>query len=170
MGSDVRDDLPFDLPGENSEEIETVLDDPHGVNFRPGEQDWIELYPDHLDFREAEVDLENKNVTLRTNMQSSQERYTTVISREDYSLVESQAEVHLKGKAGLSVTYYLVKGDDVFMYDGSGWEETYNPGVVDVADLTPDIYEQALEFGEPVEEEDEQEDYVPPPEESFFTD
>lgn len=144
MGEDLR---PEKFVEDVSDKLEEVLENPHELNYRHDEEQILELYPDHLNFREAEVDQANQNVTLRTNLQAGEERYTAVLHTDEYSLVESLAEVCLEGKTDISVTYYLVTDEETFMYDGSSWEEKYNPAVEDVDELVPELYRQAKKFG-----------------------
>ncbi|MFB6100431.1 MAG: hypothetical protein ABEK16_04100 [Candidatus Nanohalobium sp.] len=163
---------PFHILEDTSPELEKTLEDPLSMNFRGRERDLVELYPDHLSFRQATVDLGNQNVELQTNLQSETEGYTTVMYTDGAALVESQAEIRKDNRFGLSTAYYLVTDQHTLIHNGHNWEETYNPGVRDAAHLTPHLYQKAQNYtGSGKEETIEQSKgrTVPPPRNGDFT-
>lgn len=174
-------------PAEHLEDLddlkEEVLKSPDNFNFRGKKQDNIYVFPDHVSFREGIADLNNKNLTLRTNMQSSNEKYVTVTSNEKYSLIESHAEISRDGVTKMSIVYYLEPGnkqeisalekDDAFIYDGVSWDTVYNPIIGDIAQIAPELYSQAEDnMAEMKEETGYEENFegVPPPRDHVFTD
>lgn len=164
MMNDVVDPLQI-LEGA-SPELEKTLEDPFSVNFRGKDKELEEIHPDQMSFSEAHVDLANQNVELKTNLQDDKEGYTTVMYGEGIALVESKAEIKINEKTGISTVYYLVTDEKTLLYNDNHWEEVYNPSPRDVANLTPELYEQAKY----AETEDEQNDEsnrspVPPPKE-----
>jgi hypothetical protein len=161
---------PFELLEDVSPNLEKVLEDPFSVNFRGKEEDLIELYPEHLSFRQATVDIANQNVELKTNKQRETEGYNTLIYGEGIALVESKAEIRIDDRAAISTTYYLVTDDKTLMYNGENWEDIYNPTPRDAASLAPKLYQKALEYTPNSEEtERKQNTTVPPPEQGDFT-
>lgn len=132
------------LNGEDiSADLEKALEDPFSVNFRPNEKDLIEVYPEHLQFRQATVDLANNNVEVQTNVQRETEGYTAFIYGNGTALVESEVKISVEDHLGYSTMYYLVTEDDTLVYDQNHWEEIYNPTPRQVAETAPKLYKQA---------------------------
>ena len=110
---------PFHILEDTSPELEKTLEDPFSINFRGNEEDKVKFYPDYTSFREAEVDLGNQNVEVRTNAQSDEEGYTTVMYGNGIALVESQAEVRNGNDFITSTAYYLVTDQQTLIYNDS---------------------------------------------------
>lgn len=150
-----------ELLEEPSEELERQLRDPHTAYFRQEIKPKVEIEPDHYGVKRAEADLSNGNVKVWYTTQHGGDRYRTVISEPEISLVESQAFINAGEFRGTSKLYYAVLDDQVLLHDSEGlnYEETFNPRVREVAEITPELYRQAEEAWENASP-----DPVPPPE------
>ena len=157
---------------EAEEEIREALENPEEFNFREDEREKIPVNAESSFVRSSVVDIGNENVEIRYSTHSTEVKYVAVINEENFSVIESNYVVRANDEVQSSKIYYLVTEDSTFMYErGSGWMEEFNPGPREVAGIAERLYEKALE--EETEELDwgqDEEDYVPPPEEDeLFT-
>lgn len=153
---------------EPSEQLERQLKDPHSAYFKHETDPKVEIEPDFYGVKNAEADLANGNVKVWYTTQTKMDKYRTVISEPEISLVESQAFIDAGEYRGMSKLYYAVVDDRVLLHDADSftYEETFNPRVREVAEITPELYRQAEEAWEEISP-----DPVPPPEkDSMFQD
>lgn len=147
---------------EPSEKLERQLRDPHNAYFRRETKPRVEkIEPDHYGIEKAEADLSNGNVKVWYTTQHGADRYRTVISEPEVSLVESQAFIDAGEFRGTSKLYYAVLDNQVLLHDRNSrsYRETFNPRVKEVAEITPELYEEAEQASEEASP-----DPVPPPE------
>jgi|GEM_PF-2275947 len=159
-----------ELLEEASENEREILEDPEGFNFRPvenvEEDEIISVAPEDPWMDSAQVDLVNENVDVRFSTQNCRERYVTVWSTDEFSIIESNGHAIIEGESSETQIYYLVSNDDVLIYD-KGWSSSSYERPKEVAVEIPKIYRKAL-AGETDELDwGNDQDYVPTPEDKF---
>ncbi len=150
-------------------DVVEMLERPENYDFRPQKEEFVDVDPGNPWIREASVDISNRNVEVSFNMQSAREKYVRVFSDEDFALVESHGEYTVEGRSGKSVLYYMVSGDDVFLFSDD-WEKYFNPRPREVALEAEELYEKAVS-GKTMDELDwGKDECVPPPQNDYLFD
>jgi hypothetical protein len=154
---------PLEILDDVSPGLEKALEDPSQVNFRPNDEEFVPVYPEHPSFRQAYVDEPNQNVEIKLNTQTEKEGYNTVVYQDGIAIVESQAEIRMDNRAKISTEYYLVTDQKTHVYNQNRWRQLYNPLPRTAAKQTPVLHQKA-ENKEPLQEDDFKiVDAVPPP-------
>ncbi len=158
MRSRESDDFPF-------EDVEPISS-PDSYDFRPLEPDKYAVDLEGLGFVSGFVDAANLNTEFRFEDQGVRERYFNVFHEGEVSLVESYRAVNIDGVSSETEVYYLVAGEDVYRFDGSGYVCSLNERPLEVARAHEEVLNRfrsgdldELDWGSGCDEE-----CVPPPE------